>query len=152
MPNLAVFRTTSTAPAVTFMTTTLATLASSTLSVASSITQVQSSQLRIYCDAELVVGTTVGPFGAGASFAMYLSPIMDGTNAVEADTAQLQNWTVFPATTSTVNAQHRIYRSNLICPISDFTVLINNGTTQSLTTGSGANTLKLAFYDVNLNG
>ena len=72
---------------------------------------------------------------------------MAGT-AVEADTAQLQAMTVFPVTTSTVNAQHRVYRSNLVLPVSDFTLLINNSTTQALSTGSGANTLTLAIYGV----
>ena len=151
MANLAVYNTTSTLPGKNFMTTTLATLASSTLSVVSSVTQTNSSQLRIYCDAELLVGTTAGPFGVGAYIAMYTVPSMAGT-AVELDVAQLQPWATFPLTTSTANTQHRIYRSNLVTPVSDFTVAVFNGSTQALSTGSGANTLVLAFYDVNLNG
>lgn len=146
MPTVFKWYLASTAPLVNFMTTTLATLASSTLSVASSVTQVNSSQLRQYCDAELLVGTTAGAFGVGASAAMYLVPLV-GTTGVEVDKTQLPLLFVFPLTTSTANVQHRVTRTLGGVSPSDFQVALYNGTTQAWSTGSGDNTLGLAFYD-----
>ena len=150
MANIVRFNTTSTGPQVTFMTTGLI-VANNTLSPLSSVTQVQSSQLRIYADLELLVGSTAAAFSLGGYVTVYKAPKMDGTNTVEQDRAELEPWTVCPVTTSTTNAQHRVYRSNLVCPISDFNVLIDNQTGQTLTTGGGDNTLKIAFYDLNNN-
>src|SRR4029077_10775184 len=106
MANLVKWSLASTSPAVTFMSTTLATLASSSLSVISSQSQVNSSQLRVYCDAELLVGASSGPFGAGTSFTLYAVPTIDGTNNSELDRAELQPMAIFPMTTSTSNTQH----------------------------------------------
>ena len=146
MPTVFKWYLASTSPIVNFMTTTLATLASSTLSVVSSITQVNSSQLRQFCDVELIVGATAGPFGVGAAAAVYAVPQV-GTAAVELDKAELQALTVLPLTTSTANAQHRVARTIVGVSPSDFTVAVYNNTTQAWSTGSGDNTLGLAFYD-----
>lgn len=133
------------------MSTTLATVASSSLSVVSSQTQVASSQLNIYCDIELLVGTTAGPFGAGSGFTVFTVPTIDGTNSAELNQAELEPLCFMPMTTSTSNTQHRVTRRLIpVSPI-DFACAVYNGTTQTLSTGSGANTLKLAFYDINLN-
>ena len=150
MANLVQWNTTSTSPLVNFMTTTIATLTTGTLSAVSSVTQVNSSQKRVYCDAELLVGTTVGPFGTGASFNLYAVPLV-GSAAAETNVTQLQPMAVFPVTTSTSNSQHRITRTLITVSPADFTVALENQTTQALSTGSGANTLGLAFYDINLN-
>lgn len=146
MPTVFKWYLASTTPLVNFMTTTIATLASSTLSAASSITQVNTSQLRQYCDVELVVGTTAGAFGVGASATVYLIPRV-GSAAVEVDRTQLQSVFVFPLTTSTANTQHRVARTIGGVSPSDFQVALYNGTTQAWSTGSGDNTLGLAFYD-----
>lgn len=151
MANLAKWSISSTNAFVTILTTELVTLANATLSAASS-SVVNSSGLDIYADFELVVGATAAAFSAGAFATLYISPTADGTNFAESDRAELFPLVSFPLTTSTGNAQHRVYRANVVLPPSDFKLILDNQSGQAFSTGSGSNTVKILRYDVNLNG
>lgn len=151
MANLIKWNTTSTGQYVNAMTTSLATLANATL--ATSTSTISNSQgLRMYSAWELVAGSTAAAWSAGAFVTVYIQPTLDGTNYAEKDKAELTPLVTFQGTTSTSNAQHRMIKSNVILPPLDFGLIVDNETGQSLSTGSGANTLSYILYDVNDNG
>lgn len=151
MANLIKWSTTSTGQYVNMMTTSLSTLANAAL--ATSTTTIANSQgLRMYSAWELNIGSTAAAWSAGAYFTVYIQPTLDGTNYAENNKAELQPLVTFQGTTSTANAQHRIIRSNIILPPIDFGVIVENQSGQSLSTGSGLNTLSYIVYDINDNG
>lgn len=110
------------------------------------------TNLDIYADVEVFLGTASPSSGAYVS--LYLMEAVDGSNyptPSDADCrlATTQLWVVIPIGTTSATPQ-RVVARNLVMPPGTFKVRLDNqiGTTMA----ASGNTVKLAVYDVNLNG
>ena len=135
----------------TILSTELNALNSATTS-ASSSTVNNASNLNLYCDAEVKLGS-LSP-ATGAFVTVYILVALDGTNFPSPTGSVLRNqsqhvWFTAGLDTTASTAQTNVVRTVLLPPEAVAFVLDNQSGVQLAATG---NTLKINCYNFNLNG